>query len=212
MTTTEDYKLVTKKSYDDNADQFASFAKVFRGKLENWIGEFADQINKEDQILDVGCGAGRDAEFLIKHNLKVTGIDNSTSLIEIAKSKVPKAAFFVMDFEEMAMPNNGFGGIWANASLVHVPKENVLPVLKNLYELLKEDGVFYSTWRVGNEEKFTNEKRGEGKLRRFYAYYQPEDLVSLVQKAGFKEVSFELDEIETGKWVLIKARKADDNT
>lgn len=212
MSIKDDYKTVTRQSYEDSAKEFASFAKTFRGKLESWIEEFSKQIKKGEQVLDVGSGSGRDAKYFVKHNLSVTGVDISPALVEIAKSKVPEGAFFVMDFENLAMPSEGFAGVWANASLLHLPKENLPPVLKRLHQVLVPEGVFFSTWRVGNAEKFTNEKRGKASLKRFYAYYQPEDIVALLEKAGFKDVEFDLDEIETGKWVLVTARKHADNT
>lgn len=205
--TTENYKSVTKQSYNEHAKDFAAFSKTFRGKLEVWIEEFTQKLKKGDQVLDLGCGSGRDAGYFIKHGLSVTGVDNSSGLIEIAKSKVPEAAFFIMDFESLAMPSEGFSGVWANASLVHAPKENILPVLKQLYQVLKPGGVFYSTWRVGSVEKFTTEKRGKAEFKRFYAYYTLDELVDLIQKAEFIDVSYDLDEIETGKWVLVKAQK-----
>ena len=209
MTTPIDYKTTTRESYNEHAKQFAVFAKGFRGKLEEWIESFVKEVKNGDQILDVGCGAGRDAQFFIKQGLHVTGIDNSEKLIEITKDKVPGGAFFVMDFEELPLPKNSFEGIWANASLVHLPKENILPVLKRLGTVLKPGGVFFSTWRVGKGEKFTVEKRGKAELKRYYAYYQPEELASLLQKAGFTDITNDFDEIESGKWILMIAHKSD---
>ncbi|MBI4080596.1 MAG: class I SAM-dependent methyltransferase [Candidatus Levybacteria bacterium] len=207
MTAVQDYKEITKQSYDEHAEEFASFAAAFRGKLKQWIASFADQLKANDQVLDVGCGAGRDAHYFIEHGLHVTGIDNSEKLIDLAKIKVPDGAFFVMDFEELPLPKESFEGVWASASLVHVPRENLLPILKRIHALLKPGGVFFSSWRVGKGEKFTVEKRGNAELKRYYTYYDPEELIDLMKKADFIEVTHELDEIETGMWVGVFAHK-----
>lgn len=55
------WKEITKNSYNQHASEFASFTTKFRGKLKKWIDYFANQFPNGANILDVGCGAGRDA-------------------------------------------------------------------------------------------------------------------------------------------------------
>lgn len=201
------WKEITRNSYDQHADQFASFASTYRGKMQRWTEDFSRQFPKNSSILDVGCGAGRDALYLTEKGLLVTGIDFSKKLIEIVKKKVPNGKFFVMDFENLSLPQNSFEGAWANASLYHLPRTNLLKVFEQIREILKERGLFLSTYRVGEGERFTKEKRGDAILERFAVYYQPEEIKEMLTKAGFKDIEFELDHIETGDWMRFLARK-----
>ena len=203
----EDWKKITLSSYDRNAEEFASFTTIFRGKLKKWIEYFSDQLPKGSLILDVGCGAGRDASYLIGKGLSVTGIDFSKRLIQIARKNVPNGKFIVMDFEKLDFPQRYFDGIWASASLYHIPRKNLLATLKNLNAVLKKDGLFFCLFRVGSGERFTKEKRGKAVLKRFAAYYNPEELEVLLSNAKFKNVISELDLIDTGDWVGFFGRK-----
>ncbi len=202
-----DWKSVTRNSYDNHAREFASFTTIFRGKMQKWIDYFADVLGKGALMLDVGCGSGRDASYLTKKGLNVTGIDFSKELIKIAKNKEPKAKFFVMDFERIRFPKKAFNGVWAHASLLHVPKQRLLAVLQKIYAILKEGGLFFVSFRVGEGECFTTEKRGSAQLQRFYAYYQPEEIHTLLKKAEFRDITDEFDTIETGEWVVFFARR-----
>lgn len=103
-----------------------------------------------------------------------------------------------MDFENLSLPKNSFDGIWASASLLHVPRKNLLRVLKEINLVLKKDGLFFSLFRVGEGEKLTQEKRGNAILERFYAYYKPDEIETLLKKARFKNITWELDAIVSG--------------
>lgn len=207
MKRNNDWKKVTKNSYEAYAQEFASFTTIFRGKMQKWIDYFADDLGKGASILDVGCGAGRDVLYLSKKGLNMTGIDFSKELISIARKKAPKARFFVMNFEHLRFPQRSFDGVWAHASLLHLPKHKLLATLKKIYKILKNNGLFFSSFRVGEGERFTSEKRGTAKLERFYAYYQPEEVYTLLKRAKFRNITKELDTIETGDWVAFFARR-----
>jgi len=72
---------------------------------------------------------------------------------------------------------------------------------------LRKEGLFFSLFRVGEGERFTKEKRGNAILERFGAYYNPKELEALLIKAGFNDVKFELDTMDTGEWVGFFAKK-----
>lgn len=203
----KNWKEITKSTYDSHAEEFASFSTIFRGKLEKWINYFSSKFPEGSSILDIGCGGGRDSLFLANKGFLITGIDFSEKLIEIVKKRVPSGRFLVMDFEKLSFPQNSFDGIWACASLYHLPKENLLGVLKKINLVLKKGGLFFSLFRVGEGERFTKEKRGNAILERFGAYYYPKELDALLVKSGFNGIKFELDTMDTGEWIGFFANK-----
>ncbi len=202
-----DWKQVTKDSYNTHAQDFASFTSTYMGKMQQWTEEFANSFPKDASILDIGCGAGRDAALFINKGLALTGIDFSEKLLEIIKTKLPTGKFLLMDYEDLSFPDNRFDGVWANASLYHIPKENLLKIFKKIYKVLKNEGLFLATFRVGEGEKMTEEKRGNAILHRFAAYYQPKEIQHLLEKAGFVSVEYDVDHIVTGDWMRFLARK-----
>lgn len=205
--TLQDWKKITRDSYNVYAYDFSSFSSTFRGKKQEWIDHFASQLEKDSRVLDIGCGAGGDAVYLSKTGLNITGIDFSAKLIDIAKKNLPSGNFLVVDFEDLSFEKDSFDGIWAMASLLHVPKQNLPAVLKKIYMVLDPSGLFFSSFRVGNEEKFTIEQRGNARLKRFYSYYQPEEIKKMLQEAGFKNIEQDLDHIVSGDWVAFFCRK-----
>lgn len=207
MVLDDDSKRVTKESYNQHAQAFDVYTKIYRGKLKRWIDEFARQCKKGGLVLDVGCGSGRDARYLSDKGFRIVGVDFSEKLIEIAKGKVPNVQFTVMDFEEMQFLEKHFAGIWANASLFHISKERLLPVLKKLRSYLIDKGLLFVNFRIGEGERMTQESRGEVALDRFYAFYKPRELEVMLRKAGFHDLKQEMDRIETGSWVSFFARR-----
>ena len=145
--------------------------------------------------------------YFVGKGLSIIGIDFSGRLIQIAKKKVTNGKFYVMDFENLSFPESSFDGIWACASLYHLPKENLPRVLKKINLVLKKEGLFFSLFRFGEGERFTKEKRGSAILERFGAYYYPRELEILLVKAGFHNIKFELDSMDTGEWIGFFARK-----
>lgn len=208
MIAMRNWKSVTKDNYKRHANDFALCTKIYTGKTGLWIEEFLSQLKKKSVVLDVGCGAGRDTQSLCQRGMRVISIDFSEKLLAIAQKNAPKAKFMVMDFENLTFKKDYFGGVWANASLLHLPKKSLQKVLNKLYDILKTDGIFFSTFRVGIGARFTNEKRGNATLKRFYQYYQEDELLGMLKESGFILDHFELDAKQNeNDWIAFFCKK-----
>ena len=82
---------------------------------------FVSFLKPGDLVLDVGCGPGTKSKYLIGKGLRVFGIDLADKFIKIARQKVPEAEFAVLDMQEMEKLEKNFDGIFAQASLLHIP-------------------------------------------------------------------------------------------
>ena len=121
------------------------------------------EIKSGMKILEIGCGTGQfwiDVREKLPKNLKVILTDNSKKMIEKAKSSIFKYdeyfkskniifTFMIKDAEFFSIDENNFDRIIANHMLYHVSNENRYSLLKTCEELLKYDGMFFST-TVGN--------------------------------------------------------------
>ena len=111
-------------------------------------------------ILDLGCGPGPDLRYFRSLGHDVVGLDGSTKFVVMARS-YSECEVLRQDFLAMKLPESRFDGIFANASLFHVPRQELLRVLAELSATLRPQGVlFCSNPRGNNEEGFSGDRYG----------------------------------------------------
>ena len=131
-------------------------------------------------ILDFGCGPGRDLKSFAELGHRAIGLDGSARFVEMARS-YSGCEVWHQDFLELDLPAEHFDGIFANASLFHVPTQELPRVLRALHQTLKPGGVLFSSNPRGRNEEIWNGQR-------FGAYHDIEGWRSVVTAAGFVEV------------------------
>lgn len=163
---------------------------------------FLKYLNPQSRILDAGCGSGRDSKVFADLGYYVTAMDASPKICAEAE-KVLGQKVLCQSFEELDMERM-FDGIWACASLLHVPKEKMPEVLHRLKHALKDEGILYASFKYGNEEVI---KQG-----RYFSNYDERTLKKLMQDAGFEIlelfVTEDVREDKSGeKWVNVIGKK-----
>ena len=140
--------------YQRNAKEF--FSQTINVDMQNVYQPFLENLPKGKQaILDVGCGSGRDSVFFANQGFDVTAIDGSQNLIDLAKETDNRVNWQCMTFEEIDAQNwqNHFTGIWACASLLHVPFDDLTKLLSDLILCIKSDGILYASFKYGDSER-----------------------------------------------------------
>ena len=138
----------------------------------NYI-KILNNIPKGGTILDLGCGSGRDSKAFIDKGYKITAVDGSKELAQSA-SKLIGQEVLVSKFEDLSLIDN-FHGIWACASLLHVNKKDILDVIKNVSSNLNDNGIFYMSFKYG-EDEYIDEKG------RYFNCYTEETFNELINK------------------------------
>lgn len=111
-------------------------------------------------ILDVGCGPGRDLKYFRALGHEAVGVDGSQELVAIARAQ-SGCEVLVQDFVALVLPRGRFHGVFANASLFHVPRTVLPNVLRELHASLKPRGVLFCSNPHGdNQEGFSGERYG----------------------------------------------------
>lgn len=135
---------------------------------------------KHARILDAGCGSARDSLAFQKMGAYAMAIDGCPEFVAAARAAQVPAV--VKTFGELNW-SNAFEGIWAQASLLHLPEKELGEALAALHEALVPGGVIC----VGMKEGEGTETLPDG---RFFRYTNPEDLGNQLRKAGFKEAGW----------------------
>jgi SAM-dependent methyltransferase len=131
-------------------------------------------------ILDFGCGPGRDLKIFAARGHVAIGLDGSARFAEMAR-EYSGCEVWHQDFLKLDLPRGRFDGIFANASLFHVPAQELPRVLKALRAALKPGGVLFSSNpRGANQEGWNQERYG--------AYWDLDTWREYVSAAGFVEL------------------------
>lgn len=174
-------KDLTWKSYEETASQYAQNVEELHPYTE---GErFLSLLKGNKTIIDIGCGSGRDAKIFSDKGYQVFGIDYSPSMIEIAKATAPKAQFIVGDIQELDLGQK-FDGAWANVSLLHIPKANFVAALQKISSVLNPHGTFYMKVKKGIGELVEGDKRYKEAPKKFFSYFQEEEIARFLEQAG----------------------------
>ncbi|TRZ92234.1 MAG: class I SAM-dependent methyltransferase [Rhodocyclaceae bacterium] len=131
-------------------------------------------------ILDFGCGPGRDLLAFVKRGHRAIGLEGAQALADMARAH-SACEVWQQDFLKLDLPDSLFDGVFANASLFHVPRQELPRVLQQLRATLKPGGVLFSSNPRGNNEESIN---GE----RYGAYHDLAAWRAYLGAAGFVEL------------------------
>lgn len=159
--------------YDENAKEFCK--NTVDVDMSFCRDKFLKYMKSVANILDAGCGSGRDSVVFKQLGYQVTAMDASPEICKEAE-KVLGQKVICKTFEELD-DENVYDGIWACASLLHVPKERVEEVLHRLKRALKNEGILYASFKYGDEEKVVN--------GRLFSNNDERSLRVLMEKSGF---------------------------
>lgn len=135
--------------YDENAATFCEGTR--NADMSETRGRFLQYLKPNALILDAGCGSGRDSKAFMESGYRVVAIDGSKEMCRQA-SKYLGQEVQCRWFEEID-ERNVYDGIWACASLLHVPYELLPKVIAKLVDSLVDGGVLYASFKYGEEER-----------------------------------------------------------
>ena len=140
---------MTLSYYDENAAAFCEGTR--NADMSEMRGRFLQYLKPGTLILDAGCGSGRDSKAFMESGYRVVAMDGSKEMCR-QTSKYLGQEVQCRRFEEID-ERNVYGGIWACASLLHVPYELLPKVIARLVAALVDGGVLYASFKYGEEER-----------------------------------------------------------
>ncbi|WP_113404768.1 class I SAM-dependent methyltransferase [Rhizobium sp. SYY.PMSO] len=190
----------TSSFYTDNAALYAARdRKLPRQRLD----AFLNALPAGAAILELGCGGGQDAAYMLSHGFDVTPTDGSAELAKEAENRIGRPVR-IMRFETLDA-TEAFDGVWAEASLLHVPRSVLPDVFDRILRALKPTGVFHASFKAGEAE-------GHDKFGRYYNYPSAAWLEAMLSAGGWRNITMtEADgggfDGEPTRWLHVKAPK-----
>lgn len=143
--------------YDNPDNNYAT--KTINADMSQVYSHFLKYLPEKASILDAGCGSGRDSLFFINEGFVVTAIDASKVMCDAASKTINQPVlhqnFYEINFDHC------FDGIWACASLLHIPEADLPMILQRMFTSLLSGGVLYASWKYG---KFERVEEGSGRF------------------------------------------------
>lgn len=133
--------------------------------------------DKALDILDFGCGPGRDLLVFKKLGHQPTGLDGCKAFCTMAEQKSGSSVLH-QQFLSLDLQRASFDGIFANASMFHVPRQELHRVLTDCHRALREEGILFMSNPRGDSEGWQGDRYG--------SYLEFEGMKSYLQKAGFE--------------------------
>ena len=138
----------TLRYYEDHAEEFT--ANTIDADMKDIRSRFLSHLPAGARILDFGCGSGRDSKYFLSKGYEVEACDGSREMVRIA-SQTAGIPVRRMLFEELDEVKR-YDGIFACASLLHVPYAQLPAILAKIERALKDDGTVYASFKYGTFE------------------------------------------------------------
>jgi len=192
----------TLQFYRRNAEAYAQ--RQFTSRTAR-LTRFLALLPPGAAILELGCGAGGDSAQMLARGYDVTPSDGSPEMAEVAAHRLgrPVKTLLFHDIDEV----EAYDGVWANACLLHVPRDQLADVLALIRRALRPGGAFYASYKSGDGD-------GRDTLNRYYNYPTEDWLRATYARAGgWTDLSIESGEVRgfddaMAEMLFVLARKA----
>lgn len=169
------------------------------------IEPFMELLPENAEVLDLGCGSGRDTIVLEERGFYVTPMDGSEEMCKLAEINTDQEVL-QMTYDEMEF-DDVFDGIWACAALVHLTDDEMREIMKKLIQALKADGILYFSVHKGDRDGIYN-----GRYFRDYTRKELSDLMEEFPELELINMWTTQDarsEKSDGQWLNVLAKKSD---
>lgn len=169
--------------------------------MEEALERFLELLPENADVLDLGCGSGRDSIYMEESGCYVTLLDGSEQMCRLAEIHTDREVLH-MTFDEMEF-DEVFDGIWACASLLHVAGEDMDRIMKKVVNALQPGGILYMSFKYGEAEEIRNH-------RLFHDYTEKTARSMLMRQEGVEILDmWQSDDVRGNgqRWLNILAKK-----
>ena len=191
----------TLQYYQQNASTFVE--ETVSANMHDAQARFLRMLPSHAYILDFGCGSGRDAKAFLEQGYRVDAIDGSAELCRRASDLIGQPVKQML-FEDLSAVEQ-YDGVWACASILHLPRKELVDVLQKISDALKSGGILYTSFKYGEFEGI----RG----KRYFTDLTEKSLAGLMETVPSLQIveTWVTDDVcpgrEEERWINILARR-----
>lgn len=177
-------------SYDAVADEYT--ARIF-DELQHkpfdreLLDRFSASVWGLGPVCDLGCGPGQVARYLQAQGVDVSGYDLSAKMVDLARQLNPGIEFYQGDMTALEVANESWAGIAAFYSIIHIAPELMSRTLRQLWRVLRPNGLLLISFHIGTETVHLDEWWGKPVCVDFY-FFEPSSIANQLCDAGFEIV------------------------
>jgi len=170
------------------------------------LAEWLHRLPAGARLLDLGCGGGKDAGDLSQRGYRVVGVDRTTALLLVGRHRYPSLPLIRADLRYLPFQAMSFDGLWAAASLMHLPKPAARRILTDLSRLVRPGGLFAATVTHGVKSRLVTDGWVPG---RYFARWRKDELACAVRRSGWKilELKVVTNRERKGRWLNLLAQR-----
>lgn len=170
------------------------------------LTEWLRHLSVDARLLDLGCGGGQDASNLRQRGYRVVGLDRTHALLAAGRRREPFLPLVLADLRHLPFQAMSFDGLWAAASLMHLPKPVARRVLTDLCSLVRPGGVMAATVTYGMKSGIVTDGWVPG---RYFARWKKDELARAVRRAGWEilELKIITNCERKGRWLNLLAQR-----
>lgn len=170
----------TRLFYQKKPNEYAAStaARPLTAVLRSFLKDLPDGL-----VLDMGCGGGHDLKQIGDAGKQGMGLDYAWQMAAVA-AKTSGMPVVAGDIRFPPFPDEAFSGIWASASLLHLPREDILKALHESLRMLRPNGLFFASVKAGSGNRVDE-------VGRFFTLYEHEEWRGLLETAGFRFIVIE---------------------
>jgi SAM-dependent methyltransferase len=187
----------TLQHYETNAERFWEGTRDHdvSQNIDALLESIAASIAPPHRILDFGCGPGRDLVAFKARGHTPVGLDGCARFAAMARA-LSGCEVLEQDFLALSLAPKSFDGVFANASLFHVPSAQLPHVLGALFAAIRPGGALVASNPLGkNDEGFSDERYG--------CFFDRERWSALFRDAGFVELGHY---VRAERWIVVRLR------
>ena len=173
-----------KKAYNKNASRYAARFANFEPYI-NAKDEFLKFLKDGCSCLDLGCGPGSFSSHILSRfpAAKITGVDISSSMIDLAKEAVPQGDFRCVNILDADFDDAEFDAVLLSFCIVHLNHQETCSVVENAARFLKKDGMLYISFMEGKADGYEKTSFSDDEI--FFHYHNEKDILSVLEEKGF---------------------------
>ena len=177
----------TLKHYLNNS---AELTKQYESaKVADLHNKLLTCFKKGSNLLEIGCGSGRDAIFMLGQGYNITGIDGAQKMIDMAMTYHPELEGYLLLKElpfGLTFENSSFDGVYSIAVLMHFVLSDIKLIINKIHSIIKPEGCFLFSVPL---ERIDLDESGYDSKGRLFTLLSETQWIELCHDVGFKKVS-----------------------